>query len=173
MKEQSLVDVVSYNTLMKGGCEGWEGLLLKKHIWFMVSLGYPWRAVGIATTLLCSLVVYLLVVPWLGFRQQLLVEDSFIFWNLSVSFPKISRLHSTSLNFVHLTSLNCHSCWIFEDSTQCKATWPSATPPRHRMSSLRCTNQDWWQAAPGIKVKRTENDSRKKNNQTQQHKHKP
>ena len=90
-----------------------------------------------------------------------------------MSFPKISLLHSTSSNFVHLTSLNCHSCWIFEDSTQCKATWPSATPPRHRMSSLRCTNQDWWQAAPGIKVKRTENDSRKKNNQTQQHQHKP
>lgn len=57
MKEQSLADVVSYNTLMKGGCEGWENLPTK--MWFMVSLGYPRWAVGIATTLLFTYVVLL------------------------------------------------------------------------------------------------------------------
>ena len=71
---------------------------LKKHIWFMVSLGYPRRAVGIATTLLCSTVVLLCTsLSYLDWGS-----GSSYLWKTS-SFSEICQCHfPKSLYFIQL-----------------------------------------------------------------------
>ena len=118
--------------------------------------------------LLCTSLSYL---DW-GSGSSYLLKNRLHFLKSVSVISQISRLYSTSLNFSSFNLIELPFP-LKEDSTQCKATWPSATPPRHRMSSPRCTNQDWWPAAPGIKVKRTQKDSRKNRQQSQQHKHEP